>query len=546
MFVVKPVNQSMSPGSFEILRSAMERRLLERGCALSPEAGYTITLNVDDRLRDDRYIIEATKEGAALRAANDCALHAAAGRFLMAGEFDGKGGFIPPAGTIDVTPECRLRGMYFATHFGNYYHNAPIEHVYRVIEDLALRGCNSLLVWYDMHHYSGIDDPGSLAMIERLRSMLSYAGRIGMQGSLTMLSNEAFATSPERLRADYHVQGRYKKLPEGHYHVEICPSKPGGIEEILRTRRQMLDRFKDVNPRYVVYWPYDQGGCTCPDCEPWGSNGFLRLLPRFNALVKEVLPHTETIISTWYFDRFIDGEWDGFYTRLARGEFAEYPYIMSFFFNGELPRCIAENGIPKGVKFIDFPEISMYSCSPWGGFGANPLTRFIQRTNDGVRGLYSGGFPYSEGIFEDINKWICLANYSGIYKNAADAVREYVKFEFCCKDEELVDAVIRTETGLARASDENRRPRRYEIWDTSDIRYVYDVITGYDEKLPEGIRRSDRWRMIYLRAVIDYELARNDFVPWSSERVQRAMTELRGIYFSSDNSNCNVRPPVGI
>lgn len=546
MFIIKLVNKSMGKLSFDILQKAMYRRLLERGCALSSDTGYTITLEVDNQLKDDRYIIDATTESAKFRAANDCALHAAAGRFLMEGDFNGNGGFIPCTGVIDFTPESSLRGMYFATHFGNFYHNAPINLVYRVIEDLALRGCNSLLVWYDMHHYNSIDDPESFKMIERLKAMLSYANHIGMQGSLIMLSNEGFATSPENLRADYHVQGKYKSRPDGHYHVEICPSKEGGIEEILRERRQVLEKFKDANPKYIVYWPYDQGGCTCADCEPWGSNGFLKLLPHFRSLVKEVMPNTETIISTWYFDKFIDGEWDEFYKHLSNGEFSDAPYIMSFFFNGVLPKCIAEHGIPNGTKFIDFPEISMYSCAPWGGFGANPLTRFLQRTNDGTKGLYAGGFPYSEGIFEDINKWISLANYSGIYKNASEAVKSYVKFEFCCNDDRLIDAIIRTETGLARNKYNDGKVQHYNIADTSDIKYVYEVITEYNDRLPEKIRMSDRWRMIYLRAVIDYELAENDFIPSRSDRVQKAMLELRKIYFATDETHKWVCPPVGI
>jgi hypothetical protein len=42
-----------------------------------------------------------------------------------------------------------IHGMYFASHFFNFYHVAPIEQVYRLQEDLALRGCNALMAWYD-------------------------------------------------------------------------------------------------------------------------------------------------------------------------------------------------------------------------------------------------------------------------------------------------------------------------------------------------------------------------------------------------------------
>jgi hypothetical protein len=151
--------------------------------------------------------------------------------------------------------------------------------VYDVIEDLALRGCNSLLVWFDMHHFESMEDAGAQALVKRLREVLGYANKIGIGGSLTMISNEGFSSSPKHLRAEWQVQNGYHAEPDSHYHVEICPSKEGGIEEILRARRAMLEYFADLKIDYVVYWPYDQGGCTCKDCAPWGSNGFLKLLP---------------------------------------------------------------------------------------------------------------------------------------------------------------------------------------------------------------------------------------------------------------------------
>lgn len=143
-----------------------------------------------------------------------------------------------------------------------------------------------------------------------------------------------------------------------------------------------------------------------------------------------MLPGTKIILSTWYFDRFIPGEWDAFWKKLTAGEVSGFDYIMSFFHGGVLPECIKRDGVPKGVKFIDFPEISMHGCRPWGGFGTNPLCRFLDRTNMGSGHLYHGGYPYSEGIFEDINKFVMLSYYSGETLISHDAVRRYAKFEF--------------------------------------------------------------------------------------------------------------------
>lgn len=539
------INVNMNKESFLILESSLKRILGERKCFLSPGEGYVIKVEVNDSLKDDRYIIRSGDCSIYIEAACDCAVFAAVQHFLLDSSFNGAGEFIPYTGCLDFTPKNSLRGMYFATHFDNFYHKAPIEKIYRVVEDLAFRGCNALLVWYDMHHYRSIDDPESAAMIIRLKDILGYARRIGIKTSLLMIGNEGFSGTPDNLRADYHVQGNYRFELCGHYHVEICPSKDGGLEEILRCRRQVLEAFSDIDISYIVFWPYDQGGCTCKDCEPWGVNGFLRIYPHFRDLVREIMPGTSMILSTWLFDRFISGEWDQLYKVLKNGDI-EPSYIMSFFFNGELPECISKYGVPENVRFIDFPEISMYLCSPWGGFGANPLSMFLQRTFEGTKGFFSGGFPYSEGIFEDINKWIVLSMYNGIYDNTTDAVRGYVKFEFCTEDELLTDAIIRTENYLYRNGYSYGKMMNYEITNTSDIEYVYNIITEWDSRLPEGIRKSFKWRLIYLRAVIDYELLKNDFIPLKSQKIQAALKELCEMYYTTGNTNPWVKPPLGV
>lgn len=546
MTCLKLLNRGMGNESYEILERSLSRRLTERGLGLSHGASdYIIEVKVDPLYQNDRYTIEPREGGATLVAANNCALHAAVGRLLLESSFDGAGGFIPCNKSIDFTSAKPLRGMYFATHFYNFYHVAPIEEVFCVIEDLALRGCNSLLVWFDMHHYTSMSDPEAQEMTRRLRDILGYANRIGISGALTMLSNEGFASSPVELRAEWEVQGDYHTRPGGHYHVEICPSKEGGIDEILRERREMLSCFSDLDIRYVVYWPYDQGGCTCAACQPWGANGFLKLLPHFSNLIREMMPNTKVILSTWYFDKFINGEWNAFYPHLSDGSLRDVEYIMSFFFNGVMPECIREKGIPEGVRFIDFPEISMYSCSPWGGFGASVLSRFLARTNGKSGYLYSGGYPYSEGIFEDLNKFIQLSYYSGLYPDAADAVRAYVKYEFCRDDAELVDAVIRTETGLARRRVKTEESMRYPIANTSDVEYVKDIFEKYNRLLPEKIRTGYRFRLLYLRSVIDYELMTHDFYPLRSPRCQEAMSEVDRIYHVTEKTLVSVRTPFG-
>ncbi len=537
------INLSMSEESYKILCSSVERRLAERECSLG-EGGYTLTLAVDPSLCSDRYIILPNQDGAELTAANDASLHAAVGHLLHTLRFDGRGGFTPICEKVDFTPASPLRGMYFATHFHNFYHNAPIERVYEVIEDLALRGCNAIQVWYDMHHYASISDPSSVKLISRLKAFMQHAKSIGMKLSMTMLSNEAFCSSPTELRAEWDAKGSYHTRPMDHYHVEICPSRAGGLEELLKERRTVFEAFSDVRLDFVCLWPYDQGGCTCKDCAPYGANGMMKLLPGFTALLREFFPTARLIYSTWYFDKFVSGEWDAFYSRIRDGELKDVEYIMSFFFGGVMPKVIVENGVPEGVKFIDFPEISMYSCEPWGAYGMNPLPGFLGEAIKKSGHLYSGGFPYSEGIYEDINKFIVLSHYSGRHEDTFAAVADWARFELCNGDEELVSAIIATETSLARTKYQKDRPYRFVIKDTHEVERIFEVFSKYDGLLPEKIRRSTRWRMLYLRALIDRELTLNDFYPSRSKKCEDAFKELYGLYHSSKDTHRWLCPPI--
>lgn len=533
------LNKNMPAEMFGIFERAAERVLTVRKVGLG--GGFAVSLEVDGGLCNERYIIKSNLDGCALRAADPLALFVAFGRFLRLSSFDGKGGFLPFDGELDFTPIKKLRGMYFATHFENFYHTAPLEKVYEVIEDLALRGCNNLLVWFDMHHFESMKDEAAQSLVSRLRAILSYANKIGIGGSLTMLSNEAFASSPEHLRAEWAVQNGYHATPDSHYHVEICPSKSGGIEEILRERREMLECFADLKIDYVVYWPYDQGGCTCRDCAPWGSNGFIKLLPHFKSLIKEMMPDTEIILSAWYFDKFTSGEWRGLCDAYARGELGDTKYILSFFENGNMP----EVSLPEGIEFIEFPEISMRGCSPWGGYGASHLAGFLDRTHAACKNIYSGAYPYSEGVFEDANKFIELSLYSGEHDNAIDALREYMRFEFCTDSEELFDALLATEQTLERRRSRPGEHIKVTLTDPEKVEEIRATFEKYSEILPENITSSRNFRIFYLRALIDSEMMRNDGFAIRSELCQQAMRELEDFYFVTENTLPWVRPARG-
>lgn len=522
------------------LKEIFGEKLRERDCVWA-EGGYTLEFRIDPEL-GDCYSLIPGKNTVLLSGGRESNLFAALGRFMTESEFDGRGGFIPPHCSLHHAYKIQLRGIYFATHFYNYYHEAPLDKIYAIIADMALRGCNSLLVWFDMHHYSGIHSEKAEKMTERLKRILHYAESVGIEPSLLMLANEGFDGTPETVRAENRIQNGYTSLMAGFYNTEICPSKQGGTEEILRQRREVLEAFSDIRLKYFCIWPYDQGGCNCAECAPWGINGYLKLLSGLKNVIKSVFPDAELILSTWFFDRFTSGEWEGILKRIKTKKLPVKPeYIMTYFFD-ELPDAIKENGLPEEIKFISFPEISMQGASPWGGFGANPLPNFLNKNS--FPEIYRGGFPYSEGIFEDINKWVCLRAYSGYRDSVADSVREYLKHEFCCSSEELAEAVLRMENTLPRNIYEDNGLLHCDIASPAHVFQIYETVMKYDALLPEKLRLGWKWRIIFCRAVIDRELVIHRGIPSSSAECQARFSELVRLYYA-DHANEYVKPPLG-
>lgn len=433
-------------------------------------------------------------------------------------------------------PEKPVRGMYLATHFYNYYQTAPIQEVQRYIEDLSLWGVNTILVWYDMHHFNGFESPEATGFRDRLRQFMETARKLDVGIGFTMIGNEGYANSPSNLQA---VPGRWRG---GHYPTDICPNKPGGMEYILKTKSQFFDWCRDLKPDYICIWPYDQGGCASADCQPWGSNGFVKCAKGISAMAREKIPGVKVIISTWYFD---STEWKGLSKLLAR----DHSWADMILAEGEAPGKEKFN-----LPMVGFPEISMYNTFPWGGFGATPLPNHLQGQWKKVQDKLAGGFPYSEGIFDDISKVV----YAGLYWNSASPVeqtlREYIAYEYAPEAEDSILKVIRileqnhhmrwwpgeldgVKLLLDWFPSKNVKPQA-----DPDAEEAYAIVKQTDKILSERARKSWRWRILYIRTMLDAELKANGGSP--NQTCINGFKELMKIYHTTEKSDPVVKPPI--
>ncbi|MHB1463069.1 MAG: hypothetical protein ACYC1M_17395 [Armatimonadota bacterium] len=527
----------LSKGDIISKSAAILGQQLKQRCNInvshSGKAELTVQLRLKPELGINGYAISQEAATITIEGGDQPGVLYGVGRFLRDGTYHSDG-FQPGPWRGQSTPTLPVRGIYFATHFHNFYHDAPIEEVQRYVEELALWGVNSLMVWFDMHHYHGINDPAAQQMIHRLRLILQTAKSVGMGRGLGVIGNEGYANSPVAMRSKGPGRG-------GYYGVEICPNQPGAKQQIVGQFRELFEQFKDIGITDMWIWPYDQGSCSCEKCQPWGSNGFLSIAKPVADQAHSSFPGVKVYLSTWYFD---ETEWQG----LAEA-FRVRPSWLDALISEPGSAAFTKSS-PGGLPALGFPEISMNGMWPWGGFGANPQPAALQRYWDAVGKNSMGGYPYSEGIFEDINKVICAQLYWNPDASIEEIMKSYIAYEFTPELQSELLMVLHT-------LEQNHHFRwwpglfeDYEGWfPTKGIapqsdpgaEAAYEAVKQADTQLTPYARKSWRWRVVYLRALLDAELKMNGGKP--NLACERAFRELTRIYHA-ENGQIDVKPPA--
>jgi hypothetical protein len=182
----------------------------------------------------------------------------------------------------------------------------------------------------------------------------------------------------------------------------------------------------------------------------------------------------------------------------------------------------------------------MWGNSPWGGFGANPLPGRFQRLWDQVKHVVEGGFPYSEGIYEDMNKAVVAQFYWNRKLSARSTLEEYIAYEFGAGvTEDVLTVVDILEVSASRSYSK-------QAVDTAQVQRASELAEAVNARLPEWAKRNWRWEILHLRAVLDRERFAGGSL--DTPAAQAALTRLIGIYHAQmetdDPYHHRVRPPL--
>jgi len=180
----------------------------------------------------------------------------------------------------------------------------------------------------------------------------------------------------------------------------------------------------------------------------------------------------------------------------------------------------------------------MEGMYPWGGFGANPTPHHVGSAWNARKNILAGGWPYSEGIYEDMDKVFFGQFYWNPDRSAAETVSEYAAFEFSpAVAADVVKIVNILEDNLGH---EQQEPDAR----TTSMPAREKPLSWPNESMQNDGRGPTKlaWRILYLRALIDKEL-REKQGRLEGKVLSTAFDELTRIYHAQ-HADPAVRPPV--
>lgn len=453
--------------------------------------GMQIELMIDEQLgKQESYKILVKDNGFAIMGADTMGLFFGIGKFLHTAKWTDTE-FVPKPPIGVITPASDFRAVYFAIHFYNWYQNAPLEELETYLEELVLWGYNVAVCIIPIVNLDSFEDQLFYQSVKKTREVYQLAKKIGMKVGIILNPNQGLKTTPAEFNADLSFDPAGVRGTAGK---NICVEQPGAFSYMQNIWRKQLEQYTDIGMDYVFSWPYDEGGCGCEKCRPWGGNGYLKYTNAIHDEVVKFYPNAKVIVSTWLFDTPEDeGEYESLYKRLE-GDMQYVDYLM-IDAHDRFPRYPLEHEVIKPI--VNFPEISMWKLIPWGGRGANPQLKRFQGFWDETKHLIQGGMPYSEGVYDDILKVLFAGYYWEPDKNYREIMAEYINYEYASDvyDEvlEVMELIEDNHVGVA----ELREP------DMVKAERAVKLAENVDLCLGERAKKSWRWRILYIRAQID-------------------------------------------
>lgn len=547
--MVKAFNIQTSSEITNIATDITSKRLKERGLDIN-DNGFVICFKIIPSLTDDEFVISDKEGGIDISSGGLLGLIHGAGFFLRDGTFYDDY-VIPSKWRGKQTPKCNIRGVYFASHFHNYYHVSSVEEMRRYIEDLALWGFNYIKMTFAMMDLKSETDPAREIDLKRINIIFNEVHKLGMKTAIGNNVNSGYGDFPKEYAVTSHKDPTKRRGNSGNM---MCPAILQSNKLIKSYSENLVKELLPSGIDLYMIWPYDEGGCACEKCYPWGGNGFIRHGKEHFKIVQKYFPDVIRCVSTWVFDTPYEGEWEALSNSINEEDWFDIVLADS---HEDFPQYPLKNGVPGNRPMVNFPEISMWGLFPWGGWGATALPERFTRLWGQASNVLSGGFIYSEGIYEDINKAVISQLY---WKGSASwkkTLTQYAHYELgIINTEKFIDMISLLEKTHSDVADKG-------ICDVELSDKTFELAKEINDKLPNWSKKCWRWRIIYLRTLLDsirYKIAQQISpsgiwleLNWKdilkdNILIQETFKEIIEIFhcekkYSGDKYHIRVRPP---
>jgi len=489
-FVRVTVETENLPPAMRFVGGLVAEHLAERTEVATEGTALHVRYAIDPSVPDGEAFVCVKGDVAEIRAARLRGLVHGSGRLLKAISY-GAQTFEIQDGRYDFRPAKALRMADLEKHFFNGYISMPRTELLRYIDDLALDGINGFLCPIGVVPVDEADLSEDEKASVRANGQ-AYARRIAQLdcGFVNDCgANQLPVNAPKEFLAEPNTNLR---APSTGFNG--CPAKPAALRAMITAQEKTMAELKDVAVTGFTYWPYDEGGCGCVSCRPWGCNGFIRLCEKFRDVNQAAKPGALSILGTWFFD---DVEYEGLWKYLETHDWVDYLLVDDF--GAKYPEYPLRHPIPnKRTKIITFPEISMWGRIPWGGYGAIAMPRFFTSLFRQCERIVDGFEYYSEGIYEDINKAVVTGLYIDPSRTADDILREYGAYHFVgASPDDFVELANLLETN-----------HRSQLMTFENVTRAFDLAKQMDAAMLPRLKTSWRWRLIWLRTAIDREICR--------------------------------------
>lgn len=504
------IDTSRIQESQRFIGGMLQERIQERVSPAGNAGTLKVSYLIDPAIEGEKAIVKVGKGTAEISAGRTRGLIFGTGVLLREINY-GPESFSLKPGEYVFAPANSYRACYMARHFNTWYQWASAEEMLRYIDDMFLWGINTLNTQVAMatvnYSYSTQEerdmfDKTTEAIFRRVKEC-DMDFRTGGGGNTYHNFPPEFAATPLNPK-------------RGDDTWNVCPSKPGALDFLLEKRREKLETFKAKGYDFTAfgYFPYDEGGCQCEECAPWGGNGYVKTIEAMRRLNEEYYPGATHSVSTWFFD---DKDYESFFKYLETQDWIKYIEIDS---HTDFPRYPLEHKIPGNVRVTTFPEISMWGRCPWGGYGATALPARFERLFRQVENIVDGFRLYSEGLYEDINKVVITGLYTDPSRNSDDMLEQYARYELPGADTadfKKFISLLETTHLTGNSDGERRKDFNFLVFlrdadpklldeRQAEAAEALALAEKIESQIIPAMRGCWRWRQLILRARIDNEI----------------------------------------